>query len=44
VDRVEVFDQGESYNLREVGPSHVMKPGEGYWVHVTADTTWVIDW
>jgi hypothetical protein len=43
-DRVMVCDISEPYHLKEVGPSHVMKPGEGYWVHVTADTTWVVDW
>ncbi len=43
-DKVEVFDSGEPYNLKEVGPTYVMKPGEGYWVHVPADTVWVVDW
>ena len=43
-DRVEVFDPMEPGLIREVGPTYVMKPGEGYWVHVTSDTTWVINW
>ena len=43
-DKVEVCDPAEPYNIKEVGPTYVMKPGEGYWVHVPADTTWIIDW
>jgi len=43
-DKVEVFDPAEPYRIKEVGPSYVMKPGEGYWVHVPADTVWVVDW
>ena len=43
-DRVEVFDSGEPYRIKEVGPTYLMKPGEGYWVHVPADTVWVVDW
>ena len=43
-DKVEVFDPGEPYLIREVGPTYLMKPGEGYWVHVPADTVWVVDW
>ena len=41
---VEVFDAGQPYNLIEVGPTYVMQPGEGYWVHVPADTIWTVDW
>ena len=43
-DRVEVCDALAPYRLREVGSTYIMKPGEGYWVHVPADTTWVVDW
>jgi len=42
-DRVEVFDPVSPY-IKEVGPTYVMKPGEGYWVHVSADTVWTVDW
>ncbi len=42
--RVEVFNSSEPYLIKEVGPTYVMQPGEGYWVHVPADTVWVIDW
>ena len=39
-----VCDTSEPYHIKEVGPSYVMKPGEGYWVHVPFDTVWVVDW
>jgi hypothetical protein len=42
-DKVMVCDTSEPYHIKEVGPTYVMKPGEGYWVHVPADTVWVID-
>jgi len=44
VDRVMVGDTLEPYNIKEVGPAYVMKPGEGYWVHAPFDTIWVVDW
>jgi|GEM_PF-4465672 len=43
-DRVMVCDTSEPYHIKEVGPTYLMKPGEGYWVHVPFDTTWTIDW
>ena len=43
-DRVEVCNLTEPYLIKEVSPTYVMKPGEGYWVHVVADTVWVVDW
>jgi hypothetical protein len=43
-DNVEVCDPTDPYRTKEVGPTYVMKPGEGYWVHVPADTIWVVDW
>jgi hypothetical protein len=43
-DKVEVCDLGEPYNLREVMGSYIMQPGEGYLVHVPADTTWTVTW
>jgi len=43
-DKVEVFDPAEPYRIKEVGPTYLMKPGEGYWVHAPADTVWIIDW
>ena len=44
VDRVEVCNLTEPYLIKEVGPTYVMQPGEGYWVHVTADSVWIVDW
>ncbi len=44
VDRVEVFNATEPYLIKEVEATYVMKPGEGYWVHVPADSTWTVDW
>ncbi|MCK4757845.1 MAG: hypothetical protein KAS67_05295 [Thermoplasmata archaeon] len=44
VDKVEAFDPGATYKLINVGPTYVMKPGEGYWVHVPVDTVWTVDW
>jgi beta propeller repeat protein/parallel beta-helix repeat protein len=43
-DRVEVFDALAPYQLKEVGPTHIMKPGEGYWIRVPVDTVWSVDW
>lgn len=43
-DRIEIFDPAEPYLINEVGPSHIMMPGAGYWVHVPVDTVWVVDW
>jgi len=43
-DHVEVFDPVEPYRIKEVGPTYVMQPGEGYWIHVPMDTIWTIDW
>jgi len=43
-DHVEVFDAASPTLTTEVGPTYLMKPGEGYWVHVPADTVWTVDW
>ncbi len=43
-DAVEGFDPAAAYHLVELPSSYIMKPGEAYWVHVPADTVWVIDW
>ena len=43
-DRVEVCNISEPYLIKEVGPTYIMKPGEGYWVHVPADSVWTINW
>jgi hypothetical protein len=38
------YDPGAPYRISELADSYVMQPGEGYWVHVPADTIWVVDW
>jgi hypothetical protein len=43
-DRVQVFDAADPYRLKDVTSTYIMKPGEGYWVHVPADSTWIVDW
>jgi parallel beta-helix repeat protein len=43
-DRVEVCDPTDPYRTKEVSSIYVMKPGQGYWVHVPADTTWLVNW
>jgi hypothetical protein len=43
-DRVEVFDATDPYRLKEAGSTYIMKPGEGYGVHVVADSIWTINW
>ncbi len=43
-DAVEGFDAVEPYRLTPLAGSYMMKPGEGYWVHVPADTTWTVNW
>ncbi|MBA3044582.1 MAG: amidase domain-containing protein [Candidatus Thermoplasmatota archaeon] len=42
-DLVEGFAASSPY-IQVLGGSYVMKPGEGYWVRVPADTVWTIDW
>ena len=43
-DTVEVFDPGMPYLTKVASPTYVMKPGEGYWVHVPADIVWTVNW
>jgi hypothetical protein len=43
-DRVEINNATAPYRIKEVEPTYIMSPGEGYWVHVVADATWVISW
>ncbi|MBU4031919.1 MAG: hypothetical protein KKH41_05475 [Candidatus Thermoplasmatota archaeon] len=42
-DRMDVF-VAESPYIVEVGSTYVMKPGEGYWVHVPTDSVWTVEW
>ncbi len=43
-DAVEGFNASAPYHISPLSDSYMMKPGEGYWVHVPADTVWVVDW
>ena len=38
------YGKEKEYYLKELESEYIMKPGEGYWVHVVADTIWTIDW
>jgi hypothetical protein len=41
--RLEVFDASVSaYRLRRAGPADLLLPGQGLWVHVTADAVWTL--
>jgi hypothetical protein len=44
VDIVEAFDANATYRMRGIGPTYTLRPGEGYWVHVVADSVWTVDW
>lgn len=41
---VEGFDLGAPYRTTQLADTYMMKPDEGYWVHVPADTVWTVDW
>lgn len=43
-DKVEGYSASDPYLLQELPGTYIMTPGEGYWVHVPSDTTWVINW
>ena len=43
-DNVAVGDPAEPYRIKDVGPTYVINPGGGYWVHVVEDSVWVVDW
>jgi hypothetical protein len=41
---VEGFNASAPYHITPLADTYMMKPGEGYWVHVPADTVWIVDW
>ena len=43
-DGVESFDAVAPYRISQMNPADLMEPGGGYWIHVSADTAWTIDW
>ncbi|MBI5001113.1 MAG: right-handed parallel beta-helix repeat-containing protein [Euryarchaeota archaeon] len=42
--RVETYSPNANYLTKVLGTNYLMKPGEGYWVYVPADTVWIVDW
>jgi hypothetical protein len=43
-DMVEGFDENAPYRLSPLSDNDKMRPGEGYRIHVPADTLWIVDW
>gem|GEM_PF-4791078 len=43
-DSVEGYSSTDPYRLQVLPGTYIMQPGEGYWVKVPFDLTWVIDW
>jgi len=43
-DGLECWDAASPTLLRQMDPLEPMNPGCGYWVHVPADTIWIVDW
>jgi hypothetical protein len=43
-DSVEGYNGTDPYRLQVLPSTYVMQPGEGYWVKVPFDQTWIIDW
>ena len=41
---VEGFNATHPYHISPLADTYMMRSGEGYWIHVPADTTWVVDW
>lgn len=43
-DGVEGYNATSPYMITPMLDTDMMVPGRGYWVHVPADTVWVVDW
>jgi hypothetical protein len=43
-DAVEGYNGTNPYHISPLTGSEMMAPGNGYWVHVPADTLWIVDW
>jgi hypothetical protein len=41
---VEGYNPTGPYLLSQLPDNYMMKPGEGYWIHVPAETIWIVDW
>jgi parallel beta-helix repeat protein len=40
---VEGFNATAPYHISQLADIYMMKPGESYWVHVPADSIWIVD-
>lgn len=40
----EGYNASATYKISQLAGSYMMLPGEGYWVKVSSDTTWTINW
>jgi len=43
-DSVEGYSGIDPYRLQVLAGTYVMQPGEGYWVKVPFDQTWIVNW
>jgi hypothetical protein len=43
-DSVEGYSGTDPYRLQVLPSTYVMQPGEGYWVKVPFDQTWIVNW
>ena len=43
---IAIYDDTQLYLIRDVTDlsTVTMTAGNAYWIHVTADTTWTVDW
>jgi hypothetical protein len=41
---VEGYSAVDPYRLQVLPNTYVMQPGEGYWINVPFDQTWIVDW
>jgi len=41
---VEGYNANSTYLISQLPGSYMMKPGEGYWVHVASDMVWTVNW
>ena len=41
---VEGYNASAPYRISQLADTYLMKPGEGYWIHVPADTAWIVNW
>jgi hypothetical protein len=41
---LEGFNATAPYRISQLADTYMMRPGEGYWMHVPVDTVWIVDW